>query len=315
MPISPQPQVEDKVSGSEPCAGVFPQAAGTELPTDALCERMFVRHRDEIAQVLRLSEAGLGASAVARQTGIPRSTVRTWVSGRLPQPRPDLGRSTRTYCQTTTRTSSVCIFGDGHISPGPRAVYRLRLFLDAKYPQIIAEATAAIQACVPHNRVSEIRRRSSYTDSSDLTTVTVYSYSKRWPALFPQHGPGKKHERPIELADWQQRLVDANPRGFAAWLDPFGWVPRDEHRHELASSALQLLQPVRRHPQDLREGVRSGRRPLHSSEARPLRLAQSRRGNPRHVHRSEALERSALDPKLRRERPGARSWPGHGCRW
>jgi hypothetical protein len=37
----------------------------------------------------------------------------------------------------------------------------------------------------------------------------VSAYSKHWPCLFPQHGPGRKHERKIELTVWQQELVDA----------------------------------------------------------------------------------------------------------
>jgi hypothetical protein len=32
------------------------------------------------------------------------------------------------------------------------------------------------------------------------------------PCLFPQHGPGRKHERRIELTPWQQELVDLDPR-------------------------------------------------------------------------------------------------------
>jgi hypothetical protein len=39
----------------------------------------------------------------------------------------------------------------------------------------------------------------------------VGSYSKHWPCLFPQHGPGKKHQRKIELTVWQQELVDLDP--------------------------------------------------------------------------------------------------------
>ncbi len=38
--------------------------------------------------------------------------------------------------------------------------------------------------------------------------VTVCSYWKSWPCLFPQHGPGKKHTRLIELVPWQYDLVD-----------------------------------------------------------------------------------------------------------
>ena len=34
---------------------------------------------------------------------------------------------------------------------------------------------------------------------------------KAWRCLFPQHGRGKKHERNIELADWQRELVACAP--------------------------------------------------------------------------------------------------------
>ena len=34
---------------------------------------------------------------------------------------------------------------------------------------------------------------------------------KHWPCLFPQHGPGRKHERSIVLEPWQRAIVDAHP--------------------------------------------------------------------------------------------------------
>lgn len=40
----------------------------------------------------------------------------------------------------------------------------------------------------------------------------VGSYSKAWPCLIPQHGPGKKHEREIELSEWQREIIEADPR-------------------------------------------------------------------------------------------------------
>ena len=39
----------------------------------------------------------------------------------------------------------------------------------------------------------------------------VTSYSRHWPCLFPQHGPGMKHTRAIVLEPWQQRIVDEHP--------------------------------------------------------------------------------------------------------
>ena len=38
--------------------------------------------------------------------------------------------------------------------------------------------------------------------------VDVSAYSRQWPCLFPQHGPGPKHRRQIELTAWQQAIVD-----------------------------------------------------------------------------------------------------------
>jgi hypothetical protein len=41
---------------------------------------------------------------------------------------------------------------------------------------------------------------------------------KHWPCLFPQHGPGRKHDRTIVLDQWQQRIVEAHPGPFLRGL-------------------------------------------------------------------------------------------------
>ena len=41
---------------------------------------------------------------------------------------------------------------------------------------------------------------------------------KEWPRALPQHGPGRKHNRPIILAPWQREIVDAHPRPFLRGL-------------------------------------------------------------------------------------------------
>ncbi|TCR22201.1 hypothetical protein EV578_105416 [Streptomyces sp. BK205] len=46
----------------------------------------------------------------------------------------------------------------------------------------------------------------------------VTCYSKHWPCIFPQHGPGKKHERTIALEPWQQAIVDEHPWEFIRGL-------------------------------------------------------------------------------------------------
>ena len=46
----------------------------------------------------------------------------------------------------------------------------------------------------------------------------VKSTSKHWPCLFPQHGPGRKHERTIKLVPWQEVIVRTYPGLFARGL-------------------------------------------------------------------------------------------------
>ena len=48
--------------------------------------------------------------------------------------------------------------------------------------------------------------------------VNVSAASKDWPRLFPQMGPGPKHERRIVLAPWQREIVDAHPWPFVRGL-------------------------------------------------------------------------------------------------
>jgi hypothetical protein len=48
--------------------------------------------------------------------------------------------------------------------------------------------------------------------------VAVKSFTKHWLCLFPQHGAGKKHTRPIVLEPWQQEIVDARPGPFLRGL-------------------------------------------------------------------------------------------------
>jgi hypothetical protein len=42
--------------------------------------------------------------------------------------------------------------------------------------------------------------------------TVIGGYSLHWAALLPQHGPGKKHDRPIVLEPWQQEIVGRYPR-------------------------------------------------------------------------------------------------------
>src|SRR5438045_240871 len=70
--------------------------------------------------------------------------------------------------------------------------------------------SAAI-ADVSGKRAYMVRRRNT-------RGVDVSAHWKHWPCLIPQHGPGRKHCRPISLTDWQDEIVMADPRRFLRGL-------------------------------------------------------------------------------------------------
>ena len=100
--------------------------------------------------------------------------------------------------------------GDGYICRSGRT-WRLRISMDSRYPGIIEEARAAIGAVLVGSKASvqHIRNQNS---------VEVIGHSNSLPRLFPQHGPGPKHTRPIVLADWQREIVDRHTELFLRGL-------------------------------------------------------------------------------------------------
>jgi hypothetical protein len=99
--------------------------------------------------------------------------------------------------------------GDGCISRHPRA-WRLQITLDKKYPGIIEHCRGAIDTLMPGQRAS--------VEKQPKECVVVSLYSKHWPCLLPQHGPGKKHLRPIRLEPWQEVLVKQATEEFVRGL-------------------------------------------------------------------------------------------------
>jgi hypothetical protein len=164
-----------------------------------------------VTRSLELAAEGNNATEVARLLDVPRATVRDWMHGRIPRRTRvralggcevcgdlhDFGALRHEYAYLLGM-----YLGDGCLSAHRRDVFKLRISLDARYPEIVDECRHAIRAVMPRSRVNRVDRR---------TWFELYSYSKGWPCLFPQHGPGKKHERPIVLNSWQCALVAERP--------------------------------------------------------------------------------------------------------
>ena len=98
--------------------------------------------------------------------------------------------------------------GDGHIAK-MRRTWVLRIYLDRNQPRVIERCASDIRRVNPHHKVGRQFRPS---------VTIVRSYGECWLALIPQHGPGRKHERTIELEEWQRALVQRQARSFIRGL-------------------------------------------------------------------------------------------------
>jgi hypothetical protein len=99
--------------------------------------------------------------------------------------------------------------GDGCLTKSRKGVYALAVACCNNWPGLIGAAHSAMSAVMPYSSVFHVAQQGC---------TSVNSWSKHWPCLFPQHGPGRKHERPIVLEQWQQAIVDEFPGDFARGL-------------------------------------------------------------------------------------------------
>lgn len=161
-----------------------------------------MRSFDEVAEIKKLFDAGLNNCEVARETGIPLSTVRGWRHRRTERSRTapadgctKCGGRKHDFGALPSAAYAYLLgqyLGDGSITRTGRSM-DLRIFCCDDYPEIMDEAARAIVAVLPGTKVGRVQR---------VGCTTVRSYSRQWPCLLPQHGPGRKHDREIRLTDW-----------------------------------------------------------------------------------------------------------------
>ncbi|MFG2371574.1 helix-turn-helix domain-containing protein [Streptomyces sp. NPDC048504] len=161
-------------------------------------------------RALALVEQGRSLNSVSRETGISRATIRSWQdrleplpSITTPAPGPPADNQAYAYLLGL-------YLGDGCVSAHPRGTgYYLRIACADAWPGLIQLCREAIAKVRPGIGVFALQKEGY---------AMVTSYYRHWPHLFPQHGPGKKHDRLIAVEPWQQEIVDAHPWEFIRGL-------------------------------------------------------------------------------------------------
>jgi hypothetical protein len=155
-----------------------------------------------------LSRTGLPPRAVAHLLGLPEATVAHWLRGDRRGPRADGRDRACPRCDGARLDEEQYAYllgaylGDGHISVGRRGVGSLSVFCDDAWPGVAAEVRVALAAVMPASSVCTVARAGC---------TAIKSYSTHWVCLFPQHGPGRKHERRIALEPWQLAIAEREP--------------------------------------------------------------------------------------------------------
>jgi hypothetical protein len=175
-------------------------------------------HGTEVRQrVLTLLRDGARNSDVSRQFNIPLGTIGYWkhadrakrgeCPGRTPPPCPrcdgELDSAAYAYLLGL-------YLGDGYIIQN-RAMRSpsLSITCDESHPGLMDQCENAMRSVFPNNSVCRVRRKGC----QELKLYSMHLWF-----LFPQHGPGKKHERLITLEPWQQEIVTAHPWEFIRGL-------------------------------------------------------------------------------------------------
>jgi hypothetical protein len=172
----------------------------------------------DVVQVAALLDQGFSQAEAARRSGVPQRTVNKWARAGVDTVARKRQAST-VPCLPCPHVSRVpedpyayllgLYLGDGCLATYPREVFRLHITVCALYPNTIQECRAAMGRVLP-NKVNQVNRRGC---------VDVVSYSKHWPCLFPQHGPGQQHTRSIRLEPWQEAIaLDHSPHLFLRGL-------------------------------------------------------------------------------------------------
>lgn len=177
-----------------------------------------MRDDSVVESALRASAAGVPDRDNAIRHGVAVKTIRRWRRLYQRQARPRGQAHTRAPCPrcdgaVMDEAAYAELFGwylgDGWIELHRRGVQALHVYNDARYPDLNGRIADLMRTVKPGSR--------PHTRARPGCVLTTVSW-KHWTCVFPQHGPGRKHERTLVLQPWQESIVAAHPAAFLRGL-------------------------------------------------------------------------------------------------
>jgi hypothetical protein len=190
---------------------------------------------------VRMVEGGMRPAAVARQLGVNPVTVYAWLHADAPHlVSATTSRCWRCRAQDTPPDLGAyahllgLYLGDGWIGRMGNGTFFLSICCDDAWPGLAAECSDVLLTVLARS-TCRVRRKGSHE---------VKAYSNHWPCLLPQHGPGKKHDRPIVLEPWQRAVVDEHPGKLLRGLfHSDGWRGENVAVHRSGDTVVRYRYP------------------------------------------------------------------------
>lgn len=205
------------------------------------------------ARALGLVRSGLVPRVAAEQVGVDPSTVYAWLHAEAPDlvRRPPAAGCFRCSPDQLLAAGAYAhllgpYLGDGWSGRGRGSSWSLSVACDDACPGLATEAADSMRAVLATSTCA-VRRKGCHE---------IKSWSSHWPCLLPQHGPGKKHQRPIVLEPWQREAVTEHAGRFLRGLfHSHGWRGADvvvhrvgervERRHSTRYEFMNLSHDIR----------------------------------------------------------------------
>jgi DNA-binding transcriptional regulator WhiA len=163
-----------------------------------------MRTENQYQKAINYYNKGLNKTEISKIIDIPRTTISDWIKKKPNFEKVIINFNPKDYVTSNNLKNTYSYIlglylGDGYINQMKnKRTYRLRIFNDVKYDNLNKYIISELQKLFFNNKVG-------FVDSK--TWLSIYVYSNKLPLLFPQHGSGKKHNRKIELFDWQKDII------------------------------------------------------------------------------------------------------------
>ena len=155
-------------------------------------------------EVIVASGKGLSDRQIAELMDVPRSTVGFWLRRSRTATPPREPPFERDALPTAPYAYLLGAYlGDGCLSRQSNGSWTLRIVSDTAYPGVLDEFAASMEGV--SGGTSWRRKR------PDMNAIDVGLTWRHWTLALPQHGPGRKHKRKIELEPWQWDMVQFTP--------------------------------------------------------------------------------------------------------